>query len=647
MFSTDSQFPDFNNDPRLFKTFSPVAESGFCSRETACNASSSSNFEASHELTDTPDSQFLLPDSRLFALDSRCVPTCSSVVNSDLSSLPDGSVFLDLHARVFASSVYNFQGLRLPVPSSLRVPVWRSYLREYADYAVCDFLEFGWPVGFDYSCPLPKHVEFRNHKGALDFPDAVDIYLSSETGRGVVIGPFDTNPFSCPVAVSPLNSVPKPDTIERRIILDLSWPVGSSVNDGIPSGIYLAQEFELVYPTVDLIADCVAALGSGCLLFKRDLKRAYRQFPVDPHDYPLLGYYWNGHFYFDVVLPMGLRTAAMACQRSTNAVCYILSRAGCQVCSYLDDFIGVAPAARASRDFYHCGSLLTELGLQESPSKACPPSTCMTCLGVQVNTVDMTLSVTPERLNELEMLLSHWLTKKSAIKSELQSLVGKLSFVSKCVRQSRLFLARILALLRTVKRNHHHIKLSREFYRDIHWWLRFIRVYNGISIIPTSEWSSPDAIFATDACLSGCGGLTRHHFFHTEFPREVTDRFPSIHQLEVLAILLAVRLWGHQWRSFRILVQCDNAAVVSSLNSGRVQDPLLATCLRELWFLAALNEFELRAVHLSSADNRLADLLSRWHLNSQFQEVFLAKTADLNLQDVTVPSSYFNVADCM
>jgi len=130
----------------------------------------------------------------------------------------------------------------------------------------------------------------------------------------------------------------------------------------------------------------------------------------------------------------------------------------------------------------------------------------------------MTLSITPTRLTELEGLLSTWLTKKSATKSELQSLVGKLSFVLKCVRQSRLFLSRILALLRTVKRNHHHVKLSREFSRDILWWLHFIRVYNGISIIPTSAWSSPDAIFATDACLSGCGGLTRQNFFHTEFP---------------------------------------------------------------------------------------------------------------------------------
>ena len=219
--------------------------------------------------------------------------------------------------------------------------------------------------------------------------------------------------------MSPLNSVPKPDTTERRIILDLSWPVGSSVNDGIPTGLCLAQEFALVYPTVDLIADRVAALGPGCLLFKRDLRRAYRQFPVDPYDYPLLGYSWNDHYYFDVILPMGLRTAAMACQRSTNAVSYILSCAGCQVANYLNDFIGVASIARALQDYEYCGSLLHGLELQKSLSKACPPSTVMTCLGVQINTVDITLSVTPERLDELVVLLSHWLTQNSATKSEV------------------------------------------------------------------------------------------------------------------------------------------------------------------------------------------------------------------------------------
>ena len=80
-----------------------------------------------------------------------------------------------------------------------------------------------------------------------------------------------------PIALSPLNSVPKPDSDERRFILDLSWPAGSSVNDGISKDLFLGEPVSLTYPTVDDIADRIIQLGPGCLLFKRDLKRAYCQ----------------------------------------------------------------------------------------------------------------------------------------------------------------------------------------------------------------------------------------------------------------------------------------------------------------------------------------------------------------------------------
>ena len=78
------------------------------------------------------------------------------------------------------------------------------------------------------------------------------------------------------------------------------------------------------------------------------------------------------------------------------------------------------------------------------------------------------MSVTPDRLRELqEDLLPTWLTKKSAAKTELQSLIGKLAFVSMCVRPGRLFLTRIFDLLRSLRRNQHRIKLTTEFRNDI------------------------------------------------------------------------------------------------------------------------------------------------------------------------------------
>jgi hypothetical protein len=41
------------------------------------------------------------------------------------------------------------------------------------------------------------------------------------------------------------------DSIERRVILDLSFPEGQSVNEFISKEFYLGKKIELSYPKVD------------------------------------------------------------------------------------------------------------------------------------------------------------------------------------------------------------------------------------------------------------------------------------------------------------------------------------------------------------------------------------------------------------
>ena len=103
--------------------------------------------------------------------------------------------------------------------------------------------------------------------------------------------PFAEPPFHDGFVISPLNTVAKRDSNERRVIVDLSWSCGSSVNDGIPSGYFLGERLELNYPTIDAIVSAIVLLGWGCMLYKRDLWKAYRQFSIGPHDYHLLGIY--------------------------------------------------------------------------------------------------------------------------------------------------------------------------------------------------------------------------------------------------------------------------------------------------------------------------------------------------------------------
>ena len=176
-----------------------------------------------------------------------CSPQ-TSLVYSNLFPFEPNS-FLTLHNRVYVLGQPSFLHAHLSVPTALNLSSWRSLLTEYSDAAVCDYLEFGWPIGYDYSGSLPSS-DFRNHKGALDFLATVANSLSTELALGSVYGPFTRNPFLAPFALSPLNSVPKSDTTECRLILHLSWPSNSSVNDGISKDYYLGEPLSLTYPTV-------------------------------------------------------------------------------------------------------------------------------------------------------------------------------------------------------------------------------------------------------------------------------------------------------------------------------------------------------------------------------------------------------------
>ena len=79
---------------------------------------------------------------------------------------------------------------------------------------------------------------------------------------GRVLGPFDHS--SLPVVhINRLGAVPKSTLWKYRMIVDLSYPVGWSVNDGIKENLC-----SLSYVSVELAAQTVLKLGWGALLAK-------------------------------------------------------------------------------------------------------------------------------------------------------------------------------------------------------------------------------------------------------------------------------------------------------------------------------------------------------------------------------------------
>ena len=221
-----------------------------------------------------------------------------------------------------ASAWPNAFGTRVHIHSRLNIPAWQTALSEYHNSDVIEFLTFGWPITYHSANNLKASVS--NHPSADNCSSVVDEFIDTEIGTEIghsaTAGPFDTKPFSS-LHTSPLQTVPK-DENKCRVVIDLSFPSGNSVG-GILKDSFLDAPFHLTLPGLVNFIRMIVKHGPRCFLFKKDLKQAYRQIPVDPIDYQYLGYNWRRKCYFNLVLPFNLRSATMACQCSTNAVAYI------------------------------------------------------------------------------------------------------------------------------------------------------------------------------------------------------------------------------------------------------------------------------------------------------------------------------------
>ena len=102
---------------------------------------------------------------------------------------------------------------------------------------------------------------------------------------------------------------------------------------------------------------------------------------------------------------------------------------------------------------------------------------------------------------------------------------------------------------------------------------------------------------------------------------------------ELLPIVVACAVWGHQWRGSTILCRCDNAAVVAIVKSGSSKDRVAMHLMRCLFFFTAFYQMLLVPRHLPGRDNTAADHLSRDALSSFLQLVPTAQPQPTELPD--------------
>ena len=494
----------------------------------------------------------------------------------------------------------------------INVDVLFYLTRNYPDSDTRDYLCHGFTHGFDIGFRgsfADTNSRPRNLLSTRENPTGVSEAINKEVTRQHTSGPFSDPPFPF-THCSPIGAAPKPDG-SVRLILDLSSPRGDSVNDGIDS-----DEFKCKYSTFDDAVALVRRLGPGAAMGKIDIKHAFRICPVRPDQWPLLCFRWNNLFYVDTRLPFGSRSSPFIFNTFATVLAWIAIHVAliAYMTNYLDDFFFTnLSVISCKKDMEQFLAICLALGVPIADDKLVWPSTSLIYLGIEIDTINMTVRLPTDKLEKLKKLISEWQEKRKVKKIELLGLIGFLAFASKVVKPGRMFLRRLIDLSTSVKSDHHFITIGAEARADLHWWQTFIPEWNGVNIIPSPPVSSDSISLFTDASGKGLGATFGQHWLFSDWSKVewVSPDNTHINTREVFAIWVAVRTWGHHWANAQLVIYTDNETTVNVWKTGTCKDKDMMRVIRALFFFCARINLNVMLSFIPGHLNIHADCLSR------------------------------------
>ena len=557
--------------------------------------------------------------------------------------------FVTLHKITAAESSHypagtpNHLGARIPLRhTGLRIDRWRHHLVGYKEPELAQFLEYGFPIGLSKDPPPNLSSTLRNHGSSLQYFTHIDSFIEKGLELGDTVGPFETIPFPL-VHISPLMTAPKKPS-SRRAVFDASFG-DLSLNNNTPCDHYMGQPISFTYPKIDDFRRLVLTKGTNCWIWKRDLSRYFLQIPLCPVEYNLMGFIWRCAFFFFAGLMFGIRHAGLQGQRITSAISWIHQRLGLDTdeedayssINYSDDIGGGEDSyERALQSFNALAELLVDLGLTESVNKAHAPSTSMPYLGVNFDTVKMIMSIPAEKVTEVREELALWQRKTKTTKKGLQQLLGKLFWVSRCVKYSRGFMARLLNQLTSMHTmsDNKKVPLLEDCRSDISWWSRYLSRFSGVECMYEDDpidlslnqlLETSAMVNCGDAQPMGGGAYYSTEYWSRAFPRWLQDPSIGIHIKEFWVVLVSAWLWGERWRGKIVYVFCDNDAVVDTLEKQKPADPKLQELLREYLYVVCTRGFTPKFRKIGTKENEVADFISRRHDPAATETFFSSK----------------------
>ena len=231
-------------------------------------------------------------------------------------------------------------------------------------------------------------------------------------------------------------------------------------------------------------------------------------------------------------------------------------------------------------------------------------------LGMEIDSIKMTLSLTPEKVQKVVKTCQNLLRSHSTTLLELTRVVGLLSSTIQAVEPAKIqlrFLQQQQIVCLRKKMNYQSvITLNTKSRTELTWWIENLRFCNG----RTFSQLNPQVIIQTDASLTGWGAVCNG----VQTSGQLTEEERSLHinVLELLAIKLALFSFTRGKRMKAIHFQIDNKAAFSYLwKMGGTKNEYMIRLSKEIWHYVLNHNMAITAEYLPSVLNTVADRQSR------------------------------------
>ncbi|VDI19640.1 Hypothetical predicted protein [Mytilus galloprovincialis] len=376
---------------------------------------------------------------------------------------------------------------------------------------------------------------------------------------------------------------------------------------------------------------------------RADVENAFRLLPINPEDYHFLGFTWNGKFYYDTCLPMGLSSSCQLFEKFSTALHWILTSSFgiSNVSHLLDDFVFVSKASSKACDYalHSFLKLCKTIGVPIKHEKTRFPTTVLTIYGIEIDSNEMIARLPSDKIEKIYDMLVSVKRRRSVTLRDLQSLIGLLNFACSVIIPGRAFLRRLINLTLGHTNPQFRITLNAEARADLRAWFEFIEHFNGKLCFLFDNWVSSDTLRLYSDAAGVHGGFAAvfgNDWFTGSWPPEIEPEHITVKEL--FPIVLAVEIWGKCLENRKVLFFTDNSAVVEIINKTSSKVSVIMRLVRRLVLASLKHNIYFRAKHIPGNHNVVCDLLSRF----SFQKVRLIAPW-LSPKQTIVPVQFLNL----